>query len=336
MFANPETAPMPQGCASRPLQLLRDRKRVCGACHLWGCTAALLVFVLSRGTLAGQEPGHENELLRQLVEQGVEFDGGFAVKLPEPILADGLDAARQREIIGAIAGLYSWQQFVRNSPVAPFELDQSYVKDAEGRRVGHVIDLCFIAHGPLDVFRDRQRAEDVFGEPWPQGGASEAEVRELEDNELSALGLQDIDRSAERYVSIGSSLMNRVYVRGVGHIRRSCTQDSIIIAWKLDPRFNRDDRLANRWYPIQTTKLGQRERGTARPYQGFGGYLKITDLAEPKGALLFEVHVVLHEPEGWFSGSNFLRSKTPLIAKEMIDKLRRKLARHDPANAAGP
>ena len=43
--------------------------------------------------------------------------------------------------------------------------------------------------------------------------------------------------------------------------------------------------------------------------------------------MLCEAHVVFHEPTDWFRGSNFLRSKTPLMVKENVDKLRRKLAR---------
>ncbi|MFO7901796.1 MAG: hypothetical protein R6U98_03985, partial [Pirellulaceae bacterium] len=172
--------------------------------------------------------------------------------------------------------------------------------------------------------------------------------------------IEKIDEDAEKYALVGFSLMNRVYVQGVGHVRRSHTDESVVIAWELDPRFNADDHRAapgangdfpreseqgeeglrgasfqpegsksrryNCWQPIETTKLGQRERGAPRPYQGYAGYLKITNLSVPKGALLFEAHAVFHEPEEWFRGSNFLRSKIPLMVKESINGLRRKLA----------
>ena len=50
---------------------------------------------------------------------------------------------------------------------------------------------------------------------------------------------------------------------------------------------------------------------------GAGGYLALQSLAEVSpeltGACLVEGRLVLHEPQSWFGGSNFLRSKFPLL-----------------------
>ncbi len=51
----------------------------------------------------------------------------------------------------------------------------------------------------------------------------------------------------------------------------------------------------------------------------------VTRLARPEGALFFEMHVVIHEPEAWFGGPNLLRSKMPLVIQENVRNLRRRL-----------
>jgi hypothetical protein len=269
----------------------------------------------------------ENRLFQKLTDAGVQLTEEVVVPLPVPSLADGVDADLQRETVTRIAGRYGWKAFVRPSSVAPFMLKQAYLKDAQGQRVGHAIDLWFIAYTDLSVFQDKQLADDFFARQRSSDQAEDGTVRELSDAELSTLQLTSVNDDRERYVLAEFPLMNRVYVQGIGHAEQQRTDESILLAWELAPGLPQTDALANRWWPIETTRLGERKRGRSQPYQGYGGYLKITTLQEPAGALFCEAHVVFHEPQDWFSGSNFLRSKTPLIVRENVDKLRRELTR---------
>ena len=41
--------------------------------------------------------------------------------------------------------------------------------------------------------------------------------------------------------------------------------------------------------------------------------------------MFIEYHVAFIEPEGWFHGTNLLRSKLPIVAQEMVRKFRRNL-----------
>jgi len=288
--------------------------------------ALLMSSVLS--TRADEAPSatQGNTLLQRLLHEGVTLTDDVTVRLPEPEVPDGLEPEQRREIITRIAGRYGWRQFVRPSAVAPFVLRQAYIKDSQQRRVGHALDLWFVAHGTLADLQSQRTAEDLFGEGKSENGSPGNSMQELSADILSCFGLGTVDPERERFVLVESSIMNRVYVRGIGHAQRSRTPESLLIAWELDTRFNSDKELAARWQPIEATPLGERRRGNARLYQGVGGYAKITPLAEPEGAMLFEVHSVLHEPEDWFQGSNFLRAKAPLIVREQVDKLRRKLA----------
>ncbi len=290
-------------------------------------TVFLLLGLMSWRSAAAQHPTGENAIFERLVQQGVSLDNTTTIKLPEPTLMDGLDGDQQRAVVTRISGRYGWKPFVRNSTVAPFMLRQAYVKNQQRDRIGHAIDLWFVAHAELATFQDRRLAEEFFGPKPTAKHASDTNLRELNNDELLRLGIKSFDRDAERYVVVEFPLMKRVQLRGIGHAYESSTAESVLVAWELAPGLKQDDDLGNRWCPIETTELGRRKRGAARPYQGYGGYLKITTLSEPQGALLFEIHVVFHEPEQWFHGSNFLRSKTPLIVKENVDKLRRKLAK---------
>lgn len=274
-----------------------------------------------------EPPAAANQLFQRLIGRGVQLSDNLTVPLPEPAVPDGLDPAAQQKVLRKIVGATRWRVFFRDSPVAPFVLKQTYLTDKHDQRVGHAIDLWFIAYGELADFQDERLGEDFFAKKREATEDEASDVRELNDRELSQAGLAGIDKDRERYVLAELPLMNRVHIRAVGHAEHSRSDDSLLLAWELVPGFPDQPELASRWYPLETTELGERRRGEPRPYQGYGGYLKITALAEPAGALLFETHVVFHEPEQWFHGSNFLRSKTPLVVRENVDKLRRRLAR---------
>ena len=53
-------------------------------------------------------------------------------------------------------------------------------------------------------------------------------------------------------------------------------------------------------------------------------------LAEPKGALFVEGHVVFAEPVKWFDGANLLRSKLPPVIQGQVRSFRRELAKSNP------
>lgn len=294
----------------------------------WFLSVAVLLTCLSASDpVSAQDRTRDNQLFQQLTQHGVQFPQELIIKLPEPSLVDGLDPEQQRNIIARVAGRYGWKQFVRESTVAPFKLKQDYVKDRQGQRVGHAIDLWFVAHAPLQLFQDPRRAEEAFDAQWPDERSADLEIDEFDDQTLSARGIKRTNPKSDKYVAVKCELFNKVRVGGVGHVQRSRRDESVTISWKIDRGFSEGERPANRWQPVVVTQLGRRKLGDARPYQGCGGYLKITNLLEPAGALLFEAHVVFCEPQEWFQGSNFLRAKIPLMARETVDTVRRRLAR---------
>jgi hypothetical protein len=96
---------------------------------------------------------------------------------------------------------------------------------------------------------------------------------------------------------------------------------------KLDPRFAADGEFPNRWRSIDRLADEAEKLGPPRPYAGFGGYVRVTELREPAGALFVELHTAFQEPAEWFDGHNVLRSKLPLVTRENVRTFRRALAR---------
>ena len=286
-------------------------------------TIVIPLFLLTARILIAQElPQDTNPLVNRLIRQGIELEDGLAFRLPTPKVLESLEPEAQKKVITELAGRYGYSTFVRRSAVAPFMLKQTYLKDGDGRRVGHAIGIWFIAYGRLEDFQDKELAKELAG---TKPGDDDGSMRQLSNEELASCQIELPDDDSEGFVVAEAPLMNRVHVRSVIHAIKTNLPGTITVGWELDGRFDRNAELANRWWPIETTNLGERKRGDPQPYHGYGGYLKITQLTEPADALLFETHVVFHEPENWFRGSNFLRSKTPLIVKENVDRLRRRL-----------
>jgi hypothetical protein len=103
------------------------------------------------------------------------------------------------------------------------------------------------------------------------------------------------------------------------------------VAWELDPRFapseTNDRRLQNRWVKRNRDERGQIVLGDPQSYAGAAGYLIVSGLTGIENASLVEAEIVFHEPADWFSGSNLLRSKVPLIIQESARRFRRELSK---------
>ena len=53
----------------------------------------------------------------------------------------------------------------------------------------------------------------------------------------------------------------------------------------LDDAFRDDKEFANTWSPIRRDPQGKLTVEGAKPYSGLGGYMKMTELSEPPGAV---------------------------------------------------
>jgi hypothetical protein len=286
----------------------------------------------------GQPPAVEevgNPLVAQLVEQGIRLPDGTQAALPPPVALDGLDPGTLRERLRPVYQRHGWERFSRRSQVAPLELKLGTVSDHDQKRQGHTVSVWFIAYGNFQALLDSQMVEQLasdLGKEASESGEAEYAFRELDEVELTRFGLERVERDGfrETWIHGAVPVLNRVEVQGVAHSVVTHDEQTLWVAWQIDPRFPSTGNLANQWRSFERNDLGERELGPFHGYLGYAGYGRIMRLAEPEGALWIECHVVLHEPEGWFAGSNALRAKIPLGIQENVRKFRRELGRLEP------
>jgi hypothetical protein len=288
------------------------------------------VFVLVALTLLPpQSCRGGNPVYDELMRRGVTIGPQEVVRLPAPTLTDGLTAAQQRLAIEAVAeGIHTWEELTRRSVVAPFVLKLPK-DDTEQGRLGRRVDLWFVAYGNMSTLENNEWLERQFkatgSETDPENGAV---IKVLPESELQRHGLKP-PRGPEdpQFVFAELTLLDRVRLSVTTRGAKLQSPESVISSSMLEPCFANDPQNPNRWRPILRDDNGRRYLGKAEPYFGYGSYAKATRLVDPPGAILIEYHVAFAEPEGWFNGTNLLRSKLPILAQMIVRQLRRELAK---------
>lgn len=252
---------------------------------------------------------------------GVEVAPGVVAPLPEATIHP--DRAPDDAALRALAGPIGWERFSADSASAPAAIVIEPFPP-EGPRLGHRVRTAFTVRAPLERLRtDETLRKSLDGGDDPQG----SQARPLDPEELREAGIEDA-AEADRPVSLDLLLLNRVRIRGVVRATAHEHPDGLEVAWEFDPRFADHPRLHPTWSRLEETDLGTRVEGEPQPYAGSGGVVVVRRIGSVDGVdlLVVESRMVIGEPEGWFQGSNLLRSKIPLITQDGIRTLRRRLA----------
>ena len=287
-------------------------------------------FVLAMAMLSAQ-PGPENPVFRQLVATGLcaHAEGQHHVRLPEPTMVDGLDAAAQRQRIEKLAGPNRRiEDLLRNSVVAPFVLKIEDLPPVAGGDLFRRVEVGYVAYGPLEKFFSESFFEQMLHlAPSEKKTKLPLTSHLLAEEELRKRNIACGDREGykERYYFSTTALFDRVLLSATRRVVVTRQPDSVLVAAVIDARFANDPEYPNRWQSITLDASGQFRLGPAQPYEASGTYTKITRLHQPDGALFIEHHQALAEPEGWFGGTHLLRSKLPLAVQDGVRKLRRQL-----------
>ncbi|HTN75281.1 MAG TPA: hypothetical protein VL096_08545 [Pirellulaceae bacterium] len=284
------------------------------------CLLALLSLAMGSSARAADP----NPIFQELTTQGV--GGQATLKLPAPIMADGLDAAAQRKVIDSIGTPgKQFAELTRKAVVAPFVL-----KVDEGQSTQKRVDVYFVAYGDLDVlmkegFRKVDDAEDEKSkEP-----ALRSDATPLSETTLADRGITAKDNH-ETYMHSFFPLFDRVRVEATVRAIDHRAEDSVTIAAAIDERFNDDKKFPNLWQALRRDEAGKLSVDPkTTPYAAAGAYAKATQLKEPKGAIFVEYHLAYDEPAAWFNGAKLLTAKLPLVAQDGIRKLRRQLEKEE-------
>jgi hypothetical protein len=290
-----------------------------------GILAAVLLLALRASSFAGAEDEAANPLFEQLRSKGVPVTAETMVPLPAPVMADGLDAAGQREVLQKVVGKrFPVRDFVGKVGTAPHVHDIHKVPSAGSDALrAFRIDASFVAYGSLDLVADKKFLEN-FHNKQKDRKFHVLTPEELGKRKLHAESTKDRE---ERYSHGVFIVLDRVEVSAALHSFVTRRPDSLLAATQIDPRFAKDGDFPNQWRKVTFDDEGRRSLGPPQPYSGAGGYLKITRLHEPKGALFIEYHLVYTEPKGWFNGADPLTTKLPAIIQSEVRTFRQELNR---------
>jgi hypothetical protein len=303
---------------------------------MFGAAGAIVMAVMGLSDEVAQiEPGHaQNSVYAGVLGEGLKANGA-AVKLPGPRLRDGQSAEAQRTALREVAESdQRLDELVRKSVTAPYIIKVHDMK--AGEATIRVVDLWFVVYADIDGVDPAKEAAKA-DEKEVEAGNMVMRTRLLKSEEIRAAGIAPPpgpERSGAGpmtwYAHIHGRLLDRTEFDVTNRVMATRTKESIIVATRTDPAFDKPGPYANGWKPIRGGG-GQDAAGASKPYQGGINYAKISHLAFRPGALLVEMHGAFVEPHDWFQGAPILRSKFSVVAQDQIRRLRRELERRRPS-----
>jgi hypothetical protein len=267
------------------------------------------------------EPGHQDNSIYAAAVRDGWMAGALHVAFPEPRLKDGLDPTAERLELVKVAGSEQiLEDLLRDSVTAPFVLK---VRDQKGPEATiRMVDLWFAVRGNLDELDPFDVAVNSSGK------AAEAGNMRFESRLLTETETKGLDRPIRRerqfsrwFVQLKGRLLDRITFQVTDETVATRTGESLVIAARTDPSFDRKGPQANQWQSIDPNGRPSAEHR----YAGGMSYVKISRLKQPAGTLFVEFHGAFCEPEPWFGGAPILRSKFAPITQDQVRKLRREL-----------
>jgi len=261
--------------------------------------------------------------------------GGEKRVLPDPMLGSGVDKDKERQILLKIAGNPVFlSEFLQDAKVAPAKMKSHDIRTKQGTVC--LRDVWFVVYGELGEVNSQA---GPFGDGAKKNVSDEGGIKitseKVDDQELKSRGIsvQDGPQVAELYIHQTGELFGDVFVQATNHILITGDADSRVVAFRTDPQFSNDPKLANQWRPARPPR-GNTAVPNPTPYDGGISYTKITKLKSRPGALLVETHFAFWEPWGWFEGATPLRAKLQAAADANARRLRTDLAKRKQAAKA--
>ena len=301
---------------------------------MFAVVGAIVMATTGLGDEAAQvEPGHaQNSVYAGVLGEGLKANGA-AVKLPGPRLRDGQSAEAQRTALREVAGSdQRLDELVRKSVTAPYIIKVHDMK--AGEATIRVVDLWFVVYADIDEVDPASEAAKA-DEKGVEAGNMVLRTRLLKSEEIRAAGIAPPpgpERSGAGpmtwYAHIHGRLLDRIELDVTNQVMATRTKESILVAARTDPAFDKPGPYTNGWKPVGGDAAHDQDAaGGSRPYRGGISYTKISRLAFQPGALLVEMHGAFVEPREWFQGAPILRSKFSVVAQDQIRRLRRELER---------
>lgn len=288
---------------------------------------AFALWGLASASFAQQITQHP--VIAQLTSDGVAVGGGESLTLGPPVVTPDMSADAQRQSLTRLVGSRQLDRFMRDSVVAPFELDIQTVRDANNRAKVRRLDLAFAAHASLQLIHERELLSKVFGgedaSRRMQQSGFETYGEPVDKQATPTAGAPPQGRLIPSLYRYRFPLLEKVVVSGLVagqglSIDGALQQSAVTPADKVD-----DPANPSVWQAIP--RGVETDSGLEPPetFPGIACYLQATQLKFAKDVVLVECHAAYVEPYGWFDGRNLLASKLPLLMQKSVRDFRRKL-----------
>lgn len=235
----------------------------------------------------------------KILDEPVTNRNGDSQAWPDIVMADGLDAQQQREVIQSLGRRF--EDFTKKGVNTQIDIPRPKKESVDGG-VFRVYSYFFTVHSTLDQLGDQNLLTKIFAananknaKGTDLGEAEGAKFSYAEEPEL-------LDRIALSMVLRSNDAKSEESVYGGSIVVEQDPQQTHTSTWA--PSDAKDDK---------------------KPYVGMGIYTKATPLVELPGVLFIEAHMVFYEPEEWFRGRNLLGAKLPLMIQDQVRSLRREL-----------
>ena len=288
------------------------------------CFASFVVLCVSQPTAHAQNP-----LVDDLLNEGVTTAEGTKVRLPQPMLTDGMTAEAQRDALAETAKAKRADLFYSGTVTSPFSFSIKAVDKLPNKSQVRQIDVLFIAKGSIDDIENEELLKDLGKANKNVDNGLTEEAAELTADDLKQAGLPAGKQEDGSQISYGTSqtnLLDKVYLDIVTVSQTSKTDESITLGTRLDQAIAAATGKPSTWQAIARDRGKLTLTGPKSDYFAAGAYVKATELKHEPGSLLVEIHVLVVEPYGWFQGVNLLSSKLPPLIQDSVRTFRRKLA----------
>jgi len=282
---------------------------------------------------AGDPAAPANSLLTDLVTKGVTMPDGQIVQLPEPIMAEGLTAAEEAEVLKRSAPRGNVLEFTSTRSNALVSLKIGKLPSKQGNDLIRTINLCFVVYGDWNVLTSDEFSKSILKKDKAKSQNDEASTVTragyLKTPELAVRGLttRSTSNSKESFLYTTFKLFDQAEVSATRYGVATKTPTGVVVAARVDPRFARDKEYPNQWRSITRGGAAVAEFGPPKPYSGAGFYAKVTRLIQPTNAIFVEYHSTFYEPADWFGAENdkLMPSELRKIIPYQVQQFRAKL-----------
>src|SRR5208282_1815216 len=185
----------------------------------------------------------DNPLLKELVVQGVSMPDSQFIRLPPPLMAEGLTESQQAEVLKQVAPRGNVLEFTSSSSKAPVSLKLEKMPSKQGNDLLRSVNVCFVVYGDWDVLTSDDFSKGILKKNpatgKDDGGTSVSKAGYLKAPEMAVrrVTARSLSNVKEYYLYTTFKLFDQVEISATRFGAATKTPTGVVVAAKADPRF---------------------------------------------------------------------------------------------------